>query len=141
VYICDETTVSVEQHKNVYVIAMKGKRAVTSLVTAERGCLVTVVISMNVAGQFVPLLVVFPQKKMQVEFMDWRPQGSTYACHIGMVQTEIFKQWFRHFNSVAKPTTEDQVLLILDGECSHMRTTEVIKLGRENNVSVLCMPP
>jgi hypothetical protein len=65
-YICHETEISVEKQKNIYVIAMKGKRAVTSLVSAERGCLITVVTYMNAVGHSVPLMAVFPRKNMQI---------------------------------------------------------------------------
>lgn len=46
-----------------------------------------------------------------------------------------------HFISVTEPITEDPVLLIFDGYYSHMRNLEVIKPGRENNVSIFCLRP
>lgn len=110
------------QHKNTKVIAMKDKRAVASLTSAERGCLVTVVTCMNAAGHYVPPWVVFPRKNMQIELMDGMPPGSVYACHVsGWIQTDVFTQWFRHFISITKPTEECPVLLILDGHYSHTR--------------------
>jgi hypothetical protein len=79
---------------------------------------------------------------MQIELTDGMPPGSTYVCHIsGWIQTDIFTQWFRQFISVAKPTIGDPVLLILDGHNSHTTNLEVIKRARENNVSILCLPP
>jgi hypothetical protein len=68
-YLRHETRISAEQHKNINVIAIKGKRAVTSLVSAERGRLITVIICINAVGHFVPLLVVFPQQNMQTELI------------------------------------------------------------------------
>jgi hypothetical protein len=104
-YNCVETGVSIVQHRNTKVIAVKGKKAVASLTSTEHGCLITVVTCMNAAGCYVPPLVVFPRKNMQIELMDGTPPGSTYACHIsGWIQTDIFTQWFRQFISVTKPT-------------------------------------
>jgi hypothetical protein len=40
-----------------------------------------------------------------------------------------------------KPTKEDPVILILDGHHSHTRNYEVVKLGRENHVIIICLPP
>jgi hypothetical protein len=105
----------VVQHRNTKVIAMKGKEAVASLTSAERGCLITVVTFMNAAGRYVPPLVEFPRKNMQIKLMDGTPPESTYDCHVsGRIQTDIFTQWFRHFISDTKPTADDPVFLILD---------------------------
>jgi hypothetical protein len=140
-YNCGETRASVIQHRNTKVIAMKGKKAVASLTSAERGCIITVVTCMNVAGHFVPPLVVFPRKNMHVELMDGTPPGSTYACHVsGWIQADIFTQWFWHFISVTKPTIDDPVSLIPDGHYSHTRNLDIITLARENNISLLCLP-
>lgn len=46
-YLHDETGISIEQHKNIHVIAKEDMRAVTSMVSAERGRLITVVTCMN----------------------------------------------------------------------------------------------
>jgi hypothetical protein len=118
---------------------MKGKKAVASLTSAERGCLNTVLTCMNAAGHCLPPLVVFPRKNMQIELTDGTHQG---GCHVsGWIQTHIFTQWFRHFISVTKPTVDDLVFLILDGHYSHTRNLDVITLVRENNVYILCLPP
>ncbi|KAJ4446410.1 hypothetical protein ANN_13106 [Periplaneta americana] len=93
-------------------------------------------------GTFVPPLIVFPRKNMQAELMDGTPPGSIHACHIsGWIQADIFTQWFRHFLEVMKATKSDPAILILDGHYSHTRNMEVIELGRENGVSIVCLPP
>lgn len=97
---------------------------------------------MNAAGHYVPPLIVFPRKNMQAELMDGTPPGSIHACHIsGWIQADIFTQWFRHFLGVVKATKSDPAILILDGHYSHTRNMEVIELGRENGVSIVCLPP
>jgi hypothetical protein len=97
-YSFDEIGVSVVQHSNTKVIAMKGKKSVASLTSAECGCLITVVTCMHAVEHYVPPLLVFPQKNMQTELMDGTSPGSTYACHISRwIQTDNFTWWFRQF--------------------------------------------
>ena len=43
-YKCDETGITIVQHKRTKILALKGKRQITSLQSAERGSLVTVVL-------------------------------------------------------------------------------------------------
>jgi hypothetical protein len=95
-YNCDETGVSVVQHKNTKVIAMKCKKAVASLTSAERGCLITVVTCINAAGHYIPPLVVFPRKNMQIELMDGTPPGCSYTCrvsgrHLGLLPPAMYR--------------------------------------------------
>lgn len=61
---------------------MKGKKAVNSLTSAERGFLITMVTCMNAADHHVPPLVVFPRKNVHIELTAGTPPGSTYACHM-----------------------------------------------------------
>lgn len=65
--------------KNTKVMAMKCKKAVASLKSAERECLIKAVTCMNAAGHNVPTLFVFPRKNMQIYLMDWTPNGTNYA--------------------------------------------------------------
>lgn len=62
------------------------------------------------------------------------------SVHLFPLYIDIL-QCFRHFISVTEPITEDPILLIFDGYYSHMRNLEVIKSGRENNISILCLCP
>ena len=57
------------------------------------------------------------------------------------MQTEIFIQWFRHFLRVARPGQDHPILLVLDGHSTHTKNLEVLKIAKENNVHILCLPP
>jgi hypothetical protein len=139
---CDETGLTVVQHKVSKVISLKGKRRVSSLSSAERGSLVTIVTCMNVIGMYVPPLLVFPRCNMKAELLDGAPPGSIAACHkAGWIQKESFTQWFKHFVSYVKPSKEDPVILTLDGHYSHTRNIEVIDFAREKGVIIVCLPP
>src|SRR5258705_9066413 len=81
VYNVDETGITVVQHKAQKIVAIKGKKNVHKLSSAERGSLVTVVMCMSAAGMFVPPLMIFPRKLMKKELMDGAPPGSIGAVH------------------------------------------------------------
>ena len=61
-YNCDETGIAIVQHKRTKILVLKGKCQITSLQSAERGFLVTVVTCMSPIGPFIPLLLVFKEK-------------------------------------------------------------------------------
>jgi len=77
------------------ILGLKGKRQISSLQSAERGPLVTVVNCMSPTGHFIPPLLVFPRKNMKQELMNGTPPGSIHACHpSGWIQSEIFPSGF-----------------------------------------------
>lgn len=102
----------------------------------------TVVICMSASGMFVAPLIVFSRMTMKPELLNGTPPGTIAACHpSGWIQTYIFTQWFHHFLMVTKPTTENLVVLILDGHYSHTRNFDVISLGQEHGIHTVCLPP
>ncbi|KAJ4435306.1 hypothetical protein ANN_17916 [Periplaneta americana] len=141
-YNCDETGLTVVQHKVNKVVSLKGKRQVGSVSSAERGSLVTAVTCMSAAGHFLPPLLVFPRVNMKTELLDGAPNGSLAVCHkSGWIQNESFVHWFHHFLSNVKPTKDDPVILVLDGHYSHTRNVELLELARANGVHIVCLPP
>lgn len=77
----DETGLTIVQHKNRKVIAVKGKRQVHRLSSAERGTLVTAVTCMSAAGQYVPPMLVFSRKNMKSELLNGTPPGTIAVTH------------------------------------------------------------
>jgi DDE superfamily endonuclease/helix-turn-helix, Psq domain len=142
IFNVDETGLSIVQSKQPKVVGMKGKRQIGLLTSAERGSLITAVLCMGAAGDFVPPLLVFPRKRRNEAFMKNSPPGSIAAFHSsGWIQRDIFTQWFNHFIKRVKPTKDDPVLLIMDGHYSHTHNLELIDLARENYVTLLSLPP
>jgi hypothetical protein len=137
-----ENLKSYKSSKDFYV---KGKRQVASLSSAERGALATVVTCMIASGLFVPPLLIFPRKNMKSELLDGAPPGTTGTCLTsGWIQTQSFTQWFTHFISIVKPTTDDPIILVLDCHYSHTiptRNIDVIEMTRNNSVVIVCLPP
>lgn len=46
-----------------------------------------------------------------------------------------------HFSEKTQPTDENPIFFILDGHHTHTRNLEVILKTRENNITILCLPP
>ncbi|KAK9679096.1 DDE superfamily endonuclease [Popillia japonica] len=121
---------------------MRGKRQVGALTSAERGSLVTLVLCMNAAGNFVPPMFIFPRKKSSELLKKGAPAGSLFAFHpSGWIQTELFTKWFDHFVEKAKPSATKPILLTLDGHHTHTRNLDVVLKAKDNFVTILCLPP
>lgn len=142
VYNVDETGIRTVPNKQSKVLALRGKRQVGGLVSAERGILVTAETCMSASGIYMPTMFVFPRQRAKPELLDNAPPGSTAEYHpSGWVQKDIFVRWFRRFVEFSKPTKEKPVLLLLDGHSTHTKSIELIDMARENNVHLLCFPP
>jgi len=59
IYNCYETGSIIVQHKHTKIFVLKNKRQISSLQSAERRSLVTVVSCISPTGQFIPSLLVF----------------------------------------------------------------------------------
>ncbi|CAM1325721.1 Uncharacterised protein r2_g3461 [Pycnogonum litorale] len=142
IYNVDETGITTVPNRPSRILALRGKKQVGNLTSAERGKLVTSEICMNAAGNFIPPLFIFPRVRMKDELMDNAPPGAIAVPHkSGWMQTEIFTQWFRHFLKHSNPSEERPVLLILDGHKTHTNNLDVIMLARDKNVHIVCLPP
>jgi hypothetical protein len=142
IFNVDETGITTVPNKPSKVLATVGKRQVGIMTSAERGQLVTVEICFSAAGHYIPPLFVFPRVRMKPELMDRAPPGSVGVPHAsGWMQSDIFTQWLKHFITHTTPTATRPVLLILDGHKTHTANLDVINLARENNITILCLPP
>ena len=87
-YNCDETGITIVQHRHMKILGLKGKRQICSVQSAERGSLVTVVTCISPTEHFIPPLLVFPRKNMKPELMNGTPPGSIHARAVPRVDTE-----------------------------------------------------
>ena len=142
IYNVDETGIMTVPNKASRVLALRGKKQVGSLSSAERGTLVTAEICMNAAGNYMPAMFVFPRKRENAMLMDDTPPGSFAVYHeSGWIQKESFIIWFRKFIEFSNPSSDKPVLLLLDGHASHTKSLELIDLARKNSVTIICFPP
>jgi len=141
-YNCDETGITIIQHKHTKISGLKGKHQISSLQSAELRSLVTLVTCMSPSGHFIPLLLVFPRKNMKQELMNGTMPGSIHVCHpSGWIQNKIFFPVVSSFHQTYKADNKDPVILVLDRHYSHTRNLEVITLAQENHVESICLPP
>lgn len=142
VFNVDETGLTTVQSKNTKVFALKGRRQVGGMTSAERGLLSTFVVCMSAGGTYIPPFIIFPRQRMKPELTDGAPPGTAFACYpTGWMQTHIFTEWFNHFLKYAKPTHDDPMLLVLDGHATHVKNIDFIDRARQNHTTVVCLPP
>ena len=141
IYNVDETGITTVQGVPSNVIALRGKKQVGTLTSAERGTLSTATICMNALGNYIQPMIIFPRVRMKEHLKIGAPPGSLCVAHkSGWMQTELFVTWFQHFMK-CKPCKEDPVLLVLDGHAIHTKNLEMVDLARDNGVVILCLPP
>ena len=94
-YHSDKTGITTVQHKHTKILGLKDKCQISSVKSADRGSLVTVVTCLSPNGHFIPPLLVFPKKMYKTQLMNDTPPGSIHACHPSGADTE------RDFHPVA----------------------------------------
>ena len=96
IYNCDETCITVVPKSCGKVIALKGKKQVGCMTSAERGELVTAEICFSASGKYMPPLLIFPRKRFNAEYLNGAPPGAYAEFHSsGWMQTDIFCRWFK----------------------------------------------
>lgn len=142
IFNVNETGVTMVQTKPTRILGLRGKKQIGTLTSAERGVLATAVCCMSAGGQFVPPFLIFPRVRMKQELKDGAPPGTGFACHpSGWMQLSIFTEWFLHFLAHTKPSVDDPALLIMDGHMTHIKNLDVIRLARDNYVTIVVLPP
>jgi len=113
IYNVDETGMTTVQGTGAKILAMKGRRQVGCLTTAECGQFVTVTVCVKVTRSFLPPFFIFPCKCMKAELMDGSSPGSRCVCHpSGWMQLETFSQSFDHFITCSGASKSNTVLMI-----------------------------
>ena len=143
VYNMDESSLNTVQSRPTAqkVVALKGKKQVGYITSAERGVHCTIVCCMSSAGTFIPPSVIFPRKRWKPELGDSGPPGTLNLCQEnGWMTGELFQEWLKHFVTYAAPSPDNKVLLLLDGHSSH-KNYEAVKYAREKGVILMCFPP
>ncbi|KAJ8896954.1 hypothetical protein PR048_002300 [Dryococelus australis] len=93
---------------------------------------------MIVAGNFMPLMFIFPRKRQNNEFLDHAPPGTTDEYHeSGWMQKYIFVAWFKRFVAFTNPTADKPVLLLLDGHATHTKSLYLVLLARDHHVVII----
>lgn len=130
------------QTKKSKVLALRGKRQVVTITSAERGVLSTACLCMSAAGHFIPPFIIFPRVRLTEKLKVGAPPGTTFSCNpSGWMTAKEFNSWFDHFIQNVSPTEDNPVVLILDGHSSHTKNLEFVDKARDNHVTVISLPP
>ena len=142
IYNADESGFTID-HRPEKILGQKGKRAIGTLTSAEKGKTITFLPAVSAVGHYVPPLFVFPRKRMKLELLENAPDGSIGAANpTGWINTEIFEEWFDHFLNVVQPKARPQpTLLIFDGQKAHTKNVSLIDKARDNKVVLISLPP
>lgn len=142
IYNCDETGVSIVPKSKCKILALKGRKQVGALTSAERGATITVEVCFSATGNYIPPMMIFPRKRMKPELMVNAPEGAWGVCSdSGWITAELFLGWFKKFITYTGATKENRVLLLVDGHATHTKSVDVIDEARANGVEILSFPP
>ena len=123
------------------VICKRGSKRINSLCANNEKTMYTVQVCCNADGFYLPLYVVY---KSQTILDSWVIGGPT-NCHYnrsnsGWMEEDQFYEWFEKVFIQYTTHIDGAKLLFLDGHSSHI-TVKVIKLARQNNIHIICLPP
>eukprot|EP00116_Pleurobrachia_bachei_P003044 sb/3463306/ len=142
IYNADEKGLSTVPNYPPRILALKGKKQVGTLASAERGVNTTVLLCGNAAGEFVPPFYIFPRKKQNLELLRGASAGSKhFNVPSGWMTNEAFYAWLEHFIGHIKCSNEKKALLILDGHVTHVKSLPPLELAKANGLIILCLPP
>jgi hypothetical protein len=95
----------------------------------------------NAIGNVLPPFFIFPRVKYNPVFVENGPAGSDGDSYpSGWMTAKSFVKFMKHFIKYSHASKENPVLLILDNHESHV-SADVIRLAKENGVTLLTLPP
>ncbi|XP_072563100.1 uncharacterized protein [Paramormyrops kingsleyae] len=106
-----------------------------------RGETTTVLASLNAAGQYGPLFIIFKGKRLRAEWL----LGSPDNCMVrmsenGWMNSELFLEWGRQFVATLPKDDLRPHVLLLDGQSGHAFNLDFLTLMKNSNVHVVCFP-
>lgn len=136
----DETGVTTVQVPDK-VVARRGFKQIGSIVSAERGSLVTIACAVSAIGNHIPPFFIFPRVNYREHFVANGPSGSRGAANpSGWMQETHFLEFLKHFHNHTKSTREKPVLLLLDNHNSHL-SIDGLNFAKSNGIVMLSFPP
>ncbi|GBL83386.1 hypothetical protein AVEN_110693-1 [Araneus ventricosus] len=135
----DENGISIVPNRTPKVITPKGKKKkpVCKISSAESCQTVIAVCCMSATRVFAPPTLILPRKRMNPLLYKDAPNGTLpLISDTGYMNSHLFIDWLKHFVQLAKPSTEDPVLLIADNLTSHCSLPAAL-FCRENHITFL----
>ena len=139
---CDETAFSMSATSSKLLC----KRGVSALHEVGGGSgreYTTVHVCCSASGERLPPFILYKGKNMYQRWMEGGPAGAVYGVtESGWMDASNFLSWFRKLvcPAVSHLTSTGPVFLFMDGHHSHI-SLELIRVARDNNVQLFCLPP
>jgi hypothetical protein len=123
------------------VFSIRGKKQVGFIKSNEKGILVSTVFCASASGNYIPPALIFPRQKINFQLKKGLPPDAVcFSSKNGWINSNIFLEWLKFFQSHVRPTPAKKALLILDNHEAH-RSIEAIEYAKENNIVILSLPP
>lgn len=98
--------------------------------------------SLFFSRQYMPLLLIFPRKRANPEFLERKPDGAwAEFSPSGWIDGDIFLAWTKRFIKYNGCSKERPMLLLLNGHASRVKNVDVIDLAEANGVIIIYFPP
>ncbi|XP_048855788.1 uncharacterized protein si:rp71-1d10.8 [Brienomyrus brachyistius] len=139
IWNCDETRL--QDHFTLSKVDVDLGAPCYHLTASLRGETTTVLASLNAAGQYGPLLIIFKGKRLRAEWL----LGSPDNCMVrisenGWINPELFLEWGRQFVAMLPKDDLRPHVLLLDGHSSRVFNLDFLMLMMNSNVHVVCFP-
>ena len=121
------------------VVTTKGTKKVRYRASGRKGQ-VTIVGCASASGHALPPMVIFDAQKLNPAWTEGEFPGTKYGLSSnGWINTELFEAWLsEHFLEHA--VSARPLLLLLDGHSTHYQP-ELLRLAKQHDVIMLCLPP
>lgn len=140
IYNADETGITTVQKPNK-IVARRGFKQIGRITSAERGTLVTMMLSVSATGSSIPPYFIFPRVKYHDRFVNNGPVGSSGGANpSGWMKEDHFCEYLKFFVKNVKCSQQKPILLLLDNHGSHLSVAG-IDYARENGIVMLSFPP
>jgi len=140
IYNVDETGIQPE-HRPPNVIAAKGSKP--PAITSPRSTTVTVMGCASASGHSIPPFFIFKGKRHNDDLMKGATPGARYTMSdSGWSNTAVFQEYIqKQFlpNVCGKPTSQQPVLLLLDGHSSHT-SRSIIEWAKSHHIILQVLP-
>ena len=117
-----------------------GVRKVAQMTSAERSTLITACCCVNAIGNSVPPFFIYPRVHFKQHMINSGPAGCVGVANMsGLMNSENFVIWLKHFIDHTRCSKERKVLLLLDNHESQVSATN-LDTCKENGIVMVTLP-
>ena len=137
IYTVDEVVFNLSKSSQEVAVPMRRKKLRQAPLSEDA----SIICCVNAAGCAVPPIIVHRPKFPDDDFLGG-PENGLYGWQpSGFMDEDLFVEWFeKAFCPYARPTPDRPVLLLIDNHASII-SIDLIDCARENNVTLLALPP